>query len=81
MSEEFIHWSQQLSDLELPDGEMLRAYRKRHDLSTAQASTLISVSVRTWERYENNSVAINKSSWLFLLLIANEVSEAKVLII
>ncbi len=81
MSEYSDHWLGMMNEVQLPDREMLKAYRKRHGLTASQAAALVDVSVRTWERYEQGSVAINKSSWLFLLLIANEISEAKVLII
>lgn len=81
MSELYLHWSQRLNQLDYPDGVALRAFRGRNNLSTAQASEIVGVKRRTWERYENGTLLISKANWLFLLLIANEVPDVKVLII
>lgn len=81
MNESITHWLQSIDDIDGPTGREIKAYRVRNNLSTTQAAKLICVSRRSWKRYENGSLPINRSSWLFLLLVANEREEAKVLLI
>lgn len=64
-----------------PTSEQLIELRKRLDLNTVDIAKLIGVSKRTWERYESGKYEISHSSWLYLLMIANELPGVRVLVI
>ena len=57
----------------------IKALRERMRLKPIEAAKLISVSRRTWERYEYGELTMNQSTWLFLLLLAGEVQGLTVL--
>lgn len=73
-----------LSKLDSPDSkpptkDEIVALRMRLGLSIREMSKLIGVSKRTWLRYEHGEYEISHSSWLYLLMIANELPGVRVL--
>lgn len=62
-----------------PSKEELVELRLRLDLNTRDIAKLIGVSKRTWERYESGKYKISSSSWVYLLMIANELPGVRVL--
>lgn len=63
----------------VPEPGEVKALRERLKLNVKEAAKLMNISRRTWERYESGSQKMNKSSWFFLLLIADEVQGFSVL--
>ena len=63
----------------VPAAGEIKALRECLKLNVKQAAKLMSISRRTWERYESGSQKMNKTSWFFLLLIADEVQGFSVL--
>ena len=62
-----------------PAANDIKALRQRLDLNTTQIGLLIGVSKRTWERYESGKLILSYSSWIYLLMIANELPGVRVL--
>ena len=62
-----------------PTKEELFELRQRLNLNTYEIGKLIGVSKRTWERYESGKYEISRSSWIYLLMIANELPGVRVL--
>ena len=66
-----------LDEMHSPTSEQVKELRVKHNLTVIEISKLISVSKRMWWRYEDGSAKMNKSLWLMLLMLLNELDSIK----
>lgn len=69
----------ELCEIESPNYLQVKELRRTLNLNTQQAGDLIGVSKRTWERYENGTLMLSTSRWLYLSLIAGLNPKIKIL--